>query len=197
MRTNHYFKDAAPYALAAGALATAGLWMWSKTRVSIPDGAIPVTNFDINRYLGQWYEIARFDYRFERGLQNVTAYYSLNTDGSVKVVNRGVRMDNSEWESSVGKARFVDEEPTGRLKVSFFGPFYAAYNVIALDDDYQYAMIAGNDLDYLWLLSRAPVMPAEIRNVFLQQAKAIGYDVGRLIWTKQQAADEVPIETVS
>jgi len=197
MITNQNLKHAAPYALTAGALATAGLWMWSKTRVSIPDGAVPVTNFDITRYVGQWYEIARFDYRFERGLQNVTAYYSRNNDGSVKVVNRGMRMDNGAWEHSTGKAKFVDDEHTGRLKVSFFGPFYAAYNIIALDDDYQYAMIAGNDLDYLWLLSRAPVMPAETRNAFLQQAKVIGYDISRLVWTKQQAADEVPIATVS
>lgn len=197
MRTNQNLKDAAPYALAAGALATAGLWMWSKTRVSMPHGAVPVTNFDITRYLGQWYEIARFDYKYEQGLQNVTAYYSRNIDGSVKVVNRGMRVDNGEWEGSVGKAKFIDNEHTGRLKVSFFGPFYAAYNIIALDDDYQYAMIAGNDLDYLWLLSRAPVMPVKIRNAFLKQAKAIGYDLNRLVWTKQQAADEVPIETVS
>lgn len=197
MNTNQTIKRAAPYALATAAVASAGLWLWQKTRIGLPEGATPVTNFDANRYLGQWYEIARFDYRFEKGLKNVSAHYSLNKDGSIKVVNRGQKIDNGKWEQSTGKAKFVADEHTGRLKVSFFGPFYAGYNVIAIDDNYQYALVAGNDLDYLWLLSRAPIMPDDVKADYLQKAFRIGYDVGRLIWTEQNAADEIPIATVS
>lgn len=190
MRTllsNKSIKRAAPFAIAGAALVSAGAWLWQKTRVGLPEGAVPVTNFDVTRYLGQWYEIARFDYRFEKGLQNVTAHYSQNPDGSISVLNRGQDSFSKKWEESTGKAKFVADEHTGRLKVSFFGPFYAAYTIIALDDDYQYALIAGNDLEYLWLLSRSPQMPEEIKKDYLQKAAAIGYDISRLLWTKQKA----------
>lgn len=197
MNTDVNIKKVAPYALAAGALTTAGIWLWSKTKTSLADGIVPVANFKAGRYLGEWYEIARFDYRFEKGLENVTAHYSLNKDGSIKVVNRGQDGQTGEWKESTGKAKFVENEYIGRLKVSFFGPFYAAYSVIAVDPDYMYAMVAGNDLDYLWLLSRAPVMPYNIRNEFLRKAASIGYNIGKLVWTKQEEADEVPLATVS
>lgn len=189
-------KKLTPYAVAGAALA-AGIVLWSETRSGLPDGAIPVSDFKLARYLGQWYEIARFNYRFERGLENVSAHYSLNRNGTVKVINRGQEIDTGQWKESTGKAKFAGEENTGMLKVSFFWPFYAPYNVIAIADNYQYALVAGKNLDYLWLLSRAPVMPDGVRNSFLQKASAIGYDVGKLVWTKQQAADEMPIPTVS
>lgn len=197
MNTNQTIKRVAPYALAAAAVTSAGVWLWQKTRIGLPEGAVPVTNFKADRYLGQWYEIARFDYRFEKGLKNVTAHYSKNNDGSIRVINRGQDSASGEWGQSEGKAKFVSDENTGRLKVSFFGPFYAAYTVIAIDDDYQYALVAGNDLDYLWLLSRAPVMPDAVQSDYLQKAVAIGYDVSQLIWTEQNDADELAIATVS
>ncbi|QKJ29009.1 lipocalin family protein [Mucilaginibacter mali] len=196
MNTQINLKKLAPYAVAGAAIA-AGITLWSEAQSGLPKGAIVVNNFEINSYLGQWYEIARFNYRFEKGLQNVTAHYSLNKNGTVKVINRGQEISTGRWRESTGKAKFAGEENIGMLKVSFFGPFYAAYNVIAIADDYQHALVAGKNLDYLWLLSRAPEMPDAVRNSFLQKAWAIGYDVGKLVWTQQQAADEMPIPTVS
>ena len=197
MFTQEKIKHVAPYALAGAAVAATGLWLWQKARIGLPEGAVPVTNFDADRYLGDWYEIARFDYRFEKGLKNVTAHYAKNPDGSIKVTNRGQDIQSKEWSQSTGKAKFLDDEKTARLKVSFFGPFYAAYTVIALDDDYQYALVAGNDLDYLWLLSRTPEMPDNIRIKYLKQAASIGYDVSQLIWTEQDDADMQAMPTVS
>jgi len=181
-------KRIAPYAFAGAAVLSAVTWLWQKTRVGLPEGAVPVTNFKIQRYIGNWYEIARFDYRFEKGLENVTAYYSQNEDGSVKVLNRGKDIATEEWKESTGKAKFLRTEDIARLKVSFFGPFYAAYNIIALDENYKYAMVAGNDLDYLWILSRNPEIPENIKTEYLKKASAIGYDVSRLIWTRQDTA---------
>lgn len=178
-------KRVAPFALAGAALATAGVWLWQKTRIGLPDGAVPVSGFDIKRYLGEWYEVARFDYRFEKGLQNVIAHYSQNQDGSISVLNRGQGSSTGEWKQTTGKAKFVDDENTGRLKVSFFGPFYAAYTIVALDNDYRYALVAGNDLNYLWLLSRERNMPENIKTEYLLKAGAIGYDTSKLIWTRQ------------
>lgn len=197
MTTQDKIKRAAPYALAGAAVAATGLWLWQKTRIGLPEGAVPVSNFDADRYLGEWYEIARFDYRFEKGLKNVTAHYAKNPDGSIKVTNRGQHIQSGEWSQSTGKAKFLGDEHTARLKVSFFGPFYAAYTVIALDEDYQYALVVGNDLEYLWLLSRAPEMPDDIRIQYLKQAASLGYDVGQLIWTEQDAVEIEPIATVS
>jgi len=144
--------------------------------------------YKFQRYIGNWYEIARFDYLFEKGLENVTAHYSQNEDGSVKVLNRGKDIFTGEWKESTGKAKFLGTEDIARLKVSFFGPFYAAYNIIALDENYKYAMVAGNDLDYLWILSRNPEIPENIKTEYLKKASAIGYNVNRLIWTKQDTA---------
>lgn len=151
----------------------------------IPEKAKPISDFDANRYLGTWYEIARFDYRFEKNLDNVTAQYSLLENGDIKVFNSGYDYVKNEWKSSTGSARFREDKNTAALKVTFFKPFYSGYNVIALDDNYQYALIAGKNLEYLWLLSREKTMPEEIRNQYLQKAEAIGYDTSRLIWVKQ------------
>src|SRR5690554_3246672 len=151
---------------------------------SIPKGANPVSPFEKERYLGLWYEIGRKDFKFERNLNNTTAEYSLNEDGSIKVVNRGYNTVKEEWTQAIGKAKFVGDETTARLKVSFFGPFYSGYNVIALDVDYRYALIAGKDLDLLWILSRETTIPVDIKDKYLQLAEEIGYDTSDLIWVE-------------
>ncbi|RZK69475.1 MAG: lipocalin [Pedobacter sp.] len=153
--------------------------------VSIPKGAQAVTPFNKDRYLGKWYEIARMDFKFEKNLNQVTATYSLNDNGSIKVDNRGYNYVKKEWRKSVGKAKFVKGEDLARLKVSFFGPFYAGYNVIAIDPDYKYALIAGNDLGYMWILSREKTIPATVREAYLKHATDLGFEIDKLVWTKQ------------
>ncbi len=152
--------------------------------IPIPEGAVPVKNFDVSRYLGVWYEVARLDHRFERDLNNVTANYSLNDNGTIKVVNRGFNFVNEEWKEATGKAKFVGEPTEARLKVSFFGPFYGGYNVVALDSDYQYALVVGNNLGYLWILSRFTTIPDVVREDFMDVAQEIGYDTSKLIWVE-------------
>ena len=150
----------------------------------IPDGIEPVDEFDLDRYLGTWYEIARLDHRFERGLSNVTASYTLRDDGGVRVVNRGFRDEDDEWDEAEGKAYFVGEPNVGRLKVSFFGPFYGAYNVFALGDDYEYSLVAGPNRSYLWILAREPRLPQAALDAALASAQAAGYDTSELIFVR-------------
>lgn len=151
--------------------------------MGVPEGANVVTGFELDRYLGSWYEIARLDHRFERGMSNVTANYSMRDDGGVRVLNRGYKVDDREWQEAEGKAYFVGEEDVGSLKVSFFGPFYGAYNVIALDKDrYQYAMVAGPDTDYLWILARSPDLDEQIIASLVDEAGRIGFPVNELIY---------------
>lgn len=152
---------------------------------SIPTGAVAIKPFDSSKYLGKWYEIARLDFRFEKNLDNTTAEYSLNPGGSIRVLNRGYNYKTGQWKSSAGKAKFAGDTNEARLKVSFFGPFYAGYNVIALDAGYKWALIAGRNLDYLWLLSREKTMPADIVEAYLQKARQLGYDTTKLVWVKQ------------
>jgi len=154
--------------------------------VSIPKGAQAVKPFDKQKYLGQWYEIARLDFKFEKGLDHVTANYSLVDGGKIKVDNTGYKVKKQKWVESIGKAKFVGSETEGRLKVSFFGPFYAGYNVIAIDAGYRYALVAGNNLSYLWLLSREKIMPEDIKSSYLLKAQSLGYDIKKLVWTKQE-----------
>lgn len=153
--------------------------------VDLPEGITPVGNFELERYLGKWYEIARLDHRFERGLIDISAEYSLRDDGGVRVINRGYNVEYQEWDSAEGKAYFVDRPDIGRLKVSFFGPFYGGYNIIALDkDNYSYAMVAGPDRNYLWILSRTPMLDKEIVERLVAQASELGFAVDQLIYTK-------------
>lgn len=152
--------------------------------VSIPKGAEAVKGFDVQRYLGKWYEIARFDFRFERNLNNVTADYSLNEDGTIKVVNRGYNYVKDEWKQATGKAKFVNNPEEARLKVSFYGPFYSGYNVLAIDENYQYALVAGNNLKYMWILSRKTTIPEDIKQKYLALAEAIGFNTSGLIWVE-------------
>lgn len=173
--------------IAAGlALGAAGTILYMKNRSSAPAGVKAFKPFNIERYMGKWYEVARFDFRFEKGLDTVTAEYSLNADGSVKVVNRGYDPVKNKWYESVGKAIFKGAKDEARLLVSFFGPFYSGYNVVELDRDYKYALVFGRNLNYLWLLSRDGKMPERIRSEFLQRAYDAGYDLSRLIWTYQE-----------
>lgn len=151
---------------------------------TIPKGATAVKPFDKEKYLGKWYEIARLDFRFEKGLNNTTAEYSLNDDGTIKVDNKGYDYKKDKWKQSVGKAKFVKDENIAMLKVSFFGPFYGGYNVIAIDDDYQYALVAGGSLDYLWILSRNTTIPEDIKIKYIKIAEEIGYKTSDLIWVE-------------
>lgn len=151
---------------------------------TIPEGATAVSPFDKEQYLGRWYEIARLDFRFERNLNNTTANYSVNDDGTIGVLNRGYNYVKKEWNEAKGKAKFSGDENVARLKVSFFGPFYAPYNVIALDKDYKYALVAGKNLDYLWLLARDKTIPADIKEKYLSIAANLGYNISDLIWVE-------------
>jgi apolipoprotein D and lipocalin family protein len=151
---------------------------------SIPKGAVAIKPFDINKYLGKWYEIARIDFRFERDLNNTTANYSLNKNGSIKVDNQGYNYVTNEWKQAVGKAKPAGQTGEAKLKVSFFGPFYSGYNVIALDSEYKYALVAGKNLSYLWILSRETTIPDEVKSDYLKIAQDLGYDTSTLIWVE-------------
>jgi apolipoprotein D and lipocalin family protein len=151
---------------------------------NIPKGASAVKPFQKEKYLGKWYEIARLDFRYEKDLNNTTANYSVNSDGSIKVDNRGYNYVTKEWKQSIGKAKFTGDENVGMLKVSFFGPFYSGYNVIALDSAYKYALVAGKNLSYLWILSRETSIPDDIKESYLKIAESIGYKTSELIWVE-------------
>ncbi|MDN3694379.1 lipocalin family protein [Chryseobacterium tructae] len=177
MKTLH--KIILPVSL--GALAYIAFHSYS---VGIPRGAVAVQNFDVKKYLGRWYEIARFDYRFEKNMDNVTAEYSENPDGTVHVKNKGYDYTKKLWQESIGEAKFVKDKTEARLKVSFFKPIWAGYNVIDIDEDYQYALVAGSSLKYLWILSRTTSLPESIRQRFIEKAQKIGYNTDKLIWVK-------------
>jgi len=151
---------------------------------TIPEGIRAVHQFDKNKYLGKWYEIARLDFKFERDLNNTTAEYSINNNGTIKVVNRGYNTKTNKWKSATGKAKFVKDETIAMLKVSFFGPFYSGYNVIAIDKEYKYALIAGKNLKYLWILSRYITIPEEVKKNYLKLAKGYGFKTEELVWVK-------------
>lgn len=153
-----------------------------------PPGTTVVNNFDAKRYLGKWYEIARLDHSFERGLEQVTATYSTMDDGGIRVINRGFNPDRQVWQQSIGKAYFTGSPSTASLKVSFFGPFYGGYNVIALDKDYQHALVCGPDKDYLWILSRTPTISPEVKQQMLDTATRQGFPVEKLLWVKQPSS---------
>ena len=162
-----------------------GALFLSSCSVAIPKGATAVQDFKADKYLGKWYEIARFDFRFEKDMDHTTAEYSKNSNGNINVKNRGYNYVKKEWKESVGEAKFVNSPTEARLKVSFFKPIWAGYNVIDLDDDYKYALVAGNNLDYLWILSREKTIPETLKQRFIEKAKALGYKTENLIWVKQ------------
>lgn len=155
-----------------------------------PEGMTAVTPFDISRYEGKWYEIARLDHSFERGLSDVSATYRKQPDGSVQVINRGFDSKKNAWNEAVGKALFTGEPTRASLKVSFFGPFYGGYHVVALDQqDYRWAMVVGPDRDYLWILARDKQLAPEVREKLLATARQLGLDTQRLIWVAQTRSD--------
>jgi len=155
--------------------------------VRIPEHVEPVGNFTLERYLGKWYEIARLDHSFERGLSHVTAEYSLRADGGVKVLNRGYSEREKRWKQAQGKAYFVRGADRGFLKVSFFGPFYGSYIVFELDHEhYQYALVCGPDRSYLWILARRPKIPDALKRMLITKAAQAGFDTRGLIFVKQE-----------
>jgi len=158
------------FALAAGCLS-----------VSKVDNA-PVVALDLNRYLGEWYEIARFDHSFERGVEQAKANYTQNADGTIKVVNSGIK--NGKPKTAIGKGKTTDTP--GLLRVSFFGPFYADYRVMLIDKDYSHALVGSGSADYLWILSRTPGLPEITKSKLLAEARRRGYDTGKLIWVEQK-----------
>ena len=154
--------------------------------VGIPEGIKPIYDFDVNRYVGRWYEIARLDNRFERGLEQITAEYSLLGDGGIKVLNSGINIDSGKREYAEGKGYFIDKPSIGSLKVSFFGPFYGGYHIIDLDkENYSYVMVSGSGKDYLWILARTPKLDETILSALKTKAKDLGYQTERLIFPKQ------------
>jgi len=150
--------------------------------LTVPDGIEPVDNFELNRYLGKWYEIARLDHSFERGLEAVSAEYSLRDDGGIRVINSGRNTDTQANQEAEGRAYFVEQPNLGYLKVSFFGPFFGSYVIFELDENYQYAFIAGNTTNYLWLLARTPEVSQELINQFISRATQLGFDTTQLIF---------------
>lgn len=155
--------------------------------LGMPQTIQPVRPFELNNYLGKWYEIARLDHSFERGLSKVTATYSMRSDGGVSVINRGYSADKNEWKEAEGKAYFVNSENEGYLKVSFFGPFYGSYVVFELEkENYDYAFVSGPNNDYLWLLSRAPMVSEAVKLKFERLAKKNGFAVEQLIYVEHK-----------
>ena len=155
---------------------------------SPPEGIKAVTPFDIARYEGQWFELARLDHTFERGMSDVSARYRIQADGSVQVINRGFDTKKNDWKEAIGRAVFTGDPQTASLKVSFFGPFYGGYHVVALDQkDYRWSLVSGQDRDYLWILARTPQLTYPIKQHLIAQAKELGFDTDKLIHVKQSS----------
>ncbi|NMM75321.1 lipocalin [Acidovorax sp. SRB_14] len=160
----------------------------SACATSTPAG-VHAVHFDVDRYAGHWYELARIDHRFEKGLIRTSAHYSRNADGTIEVLNRGFDPVHQRWKESVGKARFLGDPTQAALKVSFFGPFYGGYHVVALDPEYQWAMVVGSSLDYFWILSRTPTLPEGIKNQLLARTRALGVDENQVRWVQQDGVN--------
>jgi len=155
----------------------------------VPKGIEPIEDFELNRYLGTWYEVARLDHRFERGLDNVTAEYSLLDSGNVSVKNRGYSQKKQMWREANGRAKFKSRPEVGHLLVSFFGPFYASYVIFELDD-YEQAFVVGSNRNNLWYLSRTPTVSAANKAAFLARTEALGINTDDLIWVEQGGVPE-------
>lgn len=165
-------------------LLSAGVIAYTLRPVKIPSYAPLLDNFDIEKYSGKWYEIARFDFKHEKDLSNVTAQYNLNEDGSIQVINRGFNTKTQEWQEAVGKAKPNGKPGQSALKVSFFGPFFSGYNVVKITADYKNALVFGENRDYIWILARTPTINDTTKNRFLKVARDAGYDLDRLVWTQ-------------
>ena len=154
----------------------------------LPEGVESVDSVEPERYLGTWYEIARLDHSFERGMNNVTATYSKRDDGGINVLNKGFRVEEGEWDQAEGKAYPLQEGDWSQLKVSFFGPFYGGYNIIALDQDYQWAMVAGPNRSYLWILARSPDLDEALLAQLVARAQSLGFATEELIFVDHGGA---------
>ena len=172
-----------------GLAALAGAALYATRNPRIPEGVHPVEHFNLDRYLGKWYELARIDHSYEKGLQRTQAEYSKNPDGTIQVINRGFNPKRGEWKISHGKAKPTLAPDIAALKVSFFGPFYGGYNVVALDDNYQWAMVIGSKLEYFWILSRTPSLPDGVEERLLQQARTLGVDTQSILWVHQDGVN--------
>lgn len=171
-------------------LAIAGLgglcYAWLNNRkLKIPTYVEAVRNFNTQKYMGKWYEIARLDFKYEKDLSDVSATYFLNKNGIIEVYNRGFDFKENKWKEANGKADFNGEEGQGALKVSFFGPFYSGYNVVMMEPDYETALVFGDSHDNMWILSRSKTISEDTKQKFLRYAEQKGYDTSQLTWTKQ------------
>ncbi len=154
--------------------------------LGMPPTVKPVKEFELDRYLGKWYEIARLDHSFERGMEQVYAEYTLRDKGGIQVVNRGFLASKNEWREARGKAFFVGPPTEGYLKVSFFGPFYGSYVIFELErENYRHAFVSGPDTSYLWLLARTPTVEPAVVARFVERAAQLGFDTDKLIYVKQ------------
>jgi len=170
--------------LIGGALLAAGAVVLWNTRRTIPKRAIAVKPFELDQFLGKWYEVARLDYRFERTKRNTTIEYSLNEDGSLRVVNKGYDYSKRKRLVTIGKAKFIGLSNEAKMKISYFKGLSFGYNVIGIDPEYKYALVAGEDLHRLWFLSREPEMPDDVKQAFIKKALIIGYDISKLVWVE-------------
>ncbi len=152
--------------------------------MGMPDKVQPVDNFELQSFLGTWYEIARLDHSFERGLSQVTAQYTLKDNGMVEVKNQGFDTDKKKWKDAIGKAKQAGDADEGYLKVSFFGPFYSSYVIFELGENYDYAFVSGFNTDYLWLLARKPEISDELKQRFIAEAQKRGFDTQQLIFVE-------------
>ncbi|MBK8664821.1 MAG: lipocalin family protein [Burkholderiales bacterium] len=155
-------------------------------RTGMPAGVRPVEPFDLDRYLGRWYEIARIDHAYEAGLTDTSADYRLRPDGRVQVINRGFNARKSRWRELRAIAEPAGDANVGRLLLSPLWPMRASYVVLALDDDYQHALVSGPTHDHLWLLARTPRIRASHRAALLESARTAGFDTERLLWVDQR-----------
>lgn len=176
--------------IAWAALCIATLLGLTACSTTLPEGMTAVTPFDLNRYQGKWYEIARLDHTFERGLTDVSATYRVRPDGSVEVTNRGYDAKRNDWKQVVGNALFLEDANRGSLKVSFFGPFYAGYHVVALyQQSYRWALVAGPSREYFWILARDKQLSADTRAQLLALTQSLKIDIHKLIWVAHTRQD--------
>jgi apolipoprotein D and lipocalin family protein len=154
----------------------------------LPEGVESVSTVDPERYLGKWYEIARLDHSFERGLTDVTATYGKREDGGISVLNRGYDAGNAEWSEAEGRAYPLEDGDWSELKVSFFGPFYGGYNIVALDDDYQWALVVGPNRGFLWILARSPALDPAVTADLVARAERLDFPVEELIYVEHGVA---------
>ena len=144
-----------------------------------------VTGFEPDRYLGLWYEVARYPHRFEKNLSSVSAQYSRNDDGTIKVTNRGYNDNSGEWKTIDGGAKLKGDSDIGWLRVSFFKPYYASYKIIHLNDEYTQAIVTGPSYGYLWILSRTPSLTDSEMEMLITKTSNFGFDRNELIIVNQ------------